>query len=62
MGCVSGGEVVTEQYYVEIINRKTGEVVKSMGPMSGRTADRVFVGALMNLNHDEFRLVMREAV
>lgn len=49
-----------EQYYVEIVNRKTGEVVKSIGPMSGRTADSVFVGALINLNHDEYELKMVE--
>lgn len=51
---------MTEQYYVEIINRETGEVVKRIGPMSGRTADRVFVGALINLNHDEYQLKMVE--
>jgi hypothetical protein len=40
--------------YVEIVNTKTGEVVKRMGPMSERSADRVEDGANINLNHAEY--------
>lgn len=41
-------------YYVEIVNVATSEVVKRMGPMSERKAERVERGALINLNRDEY--------
>lgn len=40
--------------YVEIVNTKTGKVVKRMGPMNERAADRVKSGAMINLNHAEY--------
>lgn len=40
--------------YVEIVNTTTDEVVKRMGPMNERTAERVESGANINLNHDEY--------
>ena len=40
--------------YVEIVNTKTGEVVKRMGPINERAADRVESGAMINLNHAEY--------
>jgi hypothetical protein len=41
-------------WYVEIIETDTETVVKSMGPMSEREADRVDAGANINLNHDKY--------
>jgi hypothetical protein len=41
-------------FFVEIINKATGEVVEKMGPMSEREADKVKSGASINLNHDEY--------
>lgn len=45
-----------ENYYVEIVEDATGNIVKSMGPMSERKADRVEAGAFINLNHDKFSI------
>ena len=51
-------------YYVEIIRCLTDpeEVVKSMGPMSERKAEKVDAGAVINLNHTEYytRIVQKE--
>jgi hypothetical protein len=41
-------------FFVEIINKSTGEVIKKMGPMSEGKADKVESGASINLNHDEY--------
>lgn len=41
-------------YYVEIVKTSTDEVVKIMGPMNERSAERVLAGASINLNHDEY--------
>lgn len=41
-------------YYVEIVNYDTDEVVKRMGPMSERKADKVDNAANINLNHDKY--------
>ena len=41
-------------WYVEIVDRATGEVVERMGPMDERTAERVMLGANINLNHDGY--------
>ena len=55
------------EYYVEIVRIVTAdeceEVVKRMGPMSERKAERVEMGALHNLNHDDYftRVVPAEA-
>lgn len=48
-------------YYVEIVNDQTQEVVKAMGPMSEHSADKVADGASINLNHDDYfvRVVQR---
>ena len=43
-----------EDCYVEIVKTDTGEVVKRMGPMSERKAERVESGANINLNHDGY--------
>jgi hypothetical protein len=48
-------EKPAERFYVEIV--KDGppeEVVKRMGPMHERRADKVADGASINLNHDEY--------
>lgn len=41
-------------HYVEIVRYSDGEVVRRMGPMSERNADRVDSGADRNLNHEEY--------
>ena len=40
--------------YVEIVNFKTGEVVKRMGPMAKSEATLVQRGASINLNMDSY--------
>ena len=44
------------QYTVNIYHTETGELVKKMGPMSERKADKVYEGASRNLNHDEYHI------
>lgn len=41
-------------YYVEIVAFKGNKVVKRMGPMYERKADKVDSGANINLNHKEY--------
>lgn len=42
-------------FYVEIVKYgEPEEVVKRMGPMAERQADKVDNGANMNLNHEEY--------
>lgn len=41
-------------YFVEIVNHDTQEVVKRLGPMSEHKADKVADGASINLDHDRF--------
>lgn len=41
-------------YYVEIVSRGAEEVVKRLGPMPRRRAERVKRGASINLDHDNF--------
>lgn len=41
-------------FYVEIVKSSSGEVVKRMGPMSERKAEKVEIGVSINLNHEEF--------
>jgi len=41
-------------FYVEIVDSDTQEVVKRMGPMNERNADRVEEGVGINLNHAKF--------
>ncbi len=43
-----------EMVYVEIVNIKTNEVVKSMGPMSKSKADKIEGGVMINMNHEEY--------
>ena len=45
---------VASVYFVEIVERETEEVVKRMGPMPMRRAERVRRGADINLDHDNF--------
>jgi hypothetical protein len=42
--------------YVQIINRETKAVVKQIECASESLADRVYNGASINLNHDEYFL------
>lgn len=41
-------------YFVEVVEDATGEVVKRMGPMSRRKAERVEDGVSINMNHEAF--------
>lgn len=41
-------------YYVEIVDDETGEVVKRMGPMNERKAERVENGANINMDHNRY--------
>jgi hypothetical protein len=40
--------------YVEIVDKKTDRVIKRMGPMDERKAQRVQAGASINLNNDDY--------
>lgn len=42
------------QSYVEIVRYEGEEIVKRMGPMSERKADKVMDGADINLNHEDY--------
>ncbi len=44
----------SEEYFVEVVDSSTREVVERLGPMSESKADRVEHGLLINLNHDAF--------
>lgn len=46
--------MAAEQSYVEIRAYEGDEVVKRMGPMSERRAERLEGGVLINLDHDNF--------
>lgn len=54
---------MSENAYVEIVEYATNAVVKRMGPMSERKAEKVERGAEINLNHERFyvRTVSDEA-
>lgn len=41
-------------YMVEVLEAKTRRVVKTLGPMSERKADRVERGILMNLDDENY--------
>jgi hypothetical protein len=41
-------------YFVEIVKHVSLEVVKRMGPMPERKADKVDAGVNINLNHEEY--------
>lgn len=45
------------KYYVLIKDYETDSIVKKMGPMPERKADRVYSGASANLNHDDYFVV-----
>lgn len=49
-----------KQFIVRIVHTETGEVVKTMGPMSARKADKVYDGASINLNHDAYHIEQKE--
>lgn len=48
-----GGDVKMD-YYVEVVEYGTDKVVKQLGPMSERKADRVDDGLNINLDHDKY--------
>jgi nitrogen regulatory protein PII-like uncharacterized protein len=47
-------------HYVHIIEDATGKVIKEMGPMSERKAEKVERGANINLNHERFTVVISD--
>ncbi len=42
-------------YYVEVVERSTGEVVNRIGPLGYVQANRVDAGININMNHAEFK-------
>lgn len=50
-----GGQMgSTVEVNVEVVQRHTGEIVKALGPMSPRKADKVERGIEINLNHTDY--------
>jgi len=47
-------KAITPMFYVEIVEKATGNIESRMGPMGERKADRTETGASINLNHDKF--------
>lgn len=58
------GERIVSEFYVEIVKRANDDdpesIVKVMGPMSERKADRVADGASINLNHADYFVRVRK--
>lgn len=46
---------------VDVVDNKTGKTVKSVGPKGARVATRLEDGMNINLDHERFHTVMREA-
>jgi len=42
------------EYYVEIVSYEEDEVIKRMGPMSEQKAEKVEIGASINLSHGRY--------
>ena len=47
-------------YHVKIVRDSDGLVAKDMAPLSERNAEKVQRGAMMNLNHDEWSVIIVE--
>lgn len=41
-------------FFVEVVDAKTGKVVKRVGPVTERKADRVEGGMTVNLDHEHY--------
>lgn len=50
-----------KNFVVQVIAYDDNEVVKEMGPMSERKAERVDDGVNINLNHDAFYTLIKPA-
>ena len=50
----------TKTCRVKIVRDSDGLVAKDMGPLSERNAEKVQRGAMMNLNHDEWSVIIVE--
>jgi len=50
-----------KMFHVEIVRFKDKKVVKRMGPLPERQAERVDDGANINLNHEEYYTRLVEA-
>ena len=50
-----------QKYRVKIVRDSDGHVEKDMGPFFFRIAEKVQSGAMMNLNHDEWSVIIVEA-
>jgi hypothetical protein len=49
---------VSAQYYVQVIEKKTKKCVKQLGPRPERQAESLLQGVSINLNHDDFKVVL----
>jgi hypothetical protein len=47
-------------WYVDIVETATGQVIKTMGPLTERDAERVDRGVSINLNHEKFHTNIRQ--
>lgn len=45
---------IDKSHYVEVVETQTEKVVKRLGPMSERKAEKVERGLEINLNHQRF--------
>ena len=48
------------QIILKVKHISTGEIVKTLGPMSERKAEKVTMGLLINMNRDEYCVVEEE--
>jgi len=54
------GELKTKtEWLVEVIEKSTGKVVKSLGPHESKKADRVASGILINLDKKKFYVTQK---
>lgn len=54
----TGERNMTDNWYVRVVEKATGAVVKQLGPMSQHKADRVENGLLINLDYEHYMTEM----
>lgn len=54
------GEMMPETYKVNVIDARTGEVVKTMETVTKRAAERIENGLNINMNHDHYYTEINE--
>lgn len=47
-------------FYVQVIEYGSGRVVKEIGPMTGRRADKVEWGIIVNLSDEYYTIVVEK--